>query len=39
LDQVSAAFHYVKANVTIRPVDLLDAAGLAALLETVPTVG
>jgi DNA helicase-2/ATP-dependent DNA helicase PcrA len=39
LDQVRAAFHYVKANVTIRPVDLLDAAGLAALLERIPTVG
>ncbi|MGH3239821.1 MAG: PD-(D/E)XK nuclease family protein, partial [Spirillospora sp.] len=34
--QVSAAFHYVSANVTVRPADLLDAAGLAALLETVP---
>ncbi|GAA4240764.1 ATP-dependent DNA helicase [Actinomadura meridiana] len=36
VDQVSAAFHYVAANVTVRPADLLDAAGLAALLETVP---
>ncbi|TDD32848.1 ATP-dependent helicase [Actinomadura sp. KC06] len=34
--QVSAAFHYVSANVTVRPADLLDAEGLAALLETVP---
>ncbi|MFI0411147.1 ATP-dependent helicase [Actinomadura sp. 3N508] len=34
--QVSAAFHYVAANVTVRPADLLDAAGLAALLESVP---
>ncbi|MDL4819048.1 ATP-dependent helicase [Actinomadura opuntiae] len=34
--QVSAAFHYVAANTTVRPADLLDAAGLAALLETVP---
>ncbi|MFA1540737.1 ATP-dependent helicase [Actinomadura monticuli] len=34
--QVSAAFHYVSANVTVRPADLLDAAGLAALLDGVP---
>ncbi|MES9538343.1 UvrD-helicase domain-containing protein [Actinomadura sp. NPDC000600] len=34
--QVSAAFHYVAADVTVRPADLLDAAGLAALLEGVP---
>ncbi|MFB4310471.1 ATP-dependent helicase [Actinomadura sp. GTD37] len=34
--QVSAAFHYVGANVTVRPADLLDAAGLAALLDGVP---
>ncbi len=33
---VSAAFHYVAANVTVRPADLLDAAGLAALLDGVP---
>jgi DNA helicase-2/ATP-dependent DNA helicase PcrA len=38
VDQVSAAFHYVRANVTVRPADLLDAAGLAALLETVPAI-
>ncbi|WP_113703174.1 ATP-dependent helicase [Nonomuraea lactucae] len=36
LDQVSAAFHYVRANRTVRPVDLLDAAGLFALVESVP---
>jgi DNA helicase-2/ATP-dependent DNA helicase PcrA len=34
--QVSAAFHYVRANVTVRPADLLDAAGLTALLEAIP---
>ncbi|SPT58666.1 ATP-dependent helicase [Actinomadura madurae] len=34
--RVSAAFHYVAANVTVRPADLLDARGLAALLEDVP---
>ncbi|RFS84923.1 ATP-dependent helicase [Actinomadura spongiicola] len=34
--RVSAAFHYVAANLTVRPADLLDAQGLAALLDTVP---
>ncbi|MEV0665200.1 ATP-dependent helicase [Actinomadura luteofluorescens] len=34
--RVSAAFHYVSAEVTVRPADLLDAAGLAALLDGVP---
>jgi DNA helicase-2/ATP-dependent DNA helicase PcrA len=37
LSQVRAAFHYVSANRTVRPVDLLDAEGLRALLGTVPT--
>ncbi|HEX6197561.1 MAG TPA: ATP-dependent DNA helicase [Jiangellaceae bacterium] len=32
LEQVGAAFHYVSANKTIRPVDLLDEAGLERLL-------
>ncbi|WP_433230351.1 ATP-dependent helicase [Actinomadura formosensis] len=36
--KVSAAFHYVGANVTVRPADLLDADGLAALLDGVPAV-
>ncbi|WP_433477472.1 ATP-dependent helicase [Spirillospora sp. CA-142024] len=36
VSQVSAAFHYVSANITVRPADLLDATGLAALLENVP---
>jgi DNA helicase-2/ATP-dependent DNA helicase PcrA len=36
VESVSAAFHYVAANVTVRPADLLDADGLAALLESVP---
>ena len=35
--RVSAAFHYVRANRTVRPVDLLDADGLVALIEAVPT--
>ncbi|WP_018658158.1 UvrD-helicase domain-containing protein [Actinomadura flavalba] len=38
LTHVSAAFHYVRANVTVRPVDLLDATGLEALLTTVPAI-
>ncbi|MCG5216625.1 UvrD-helicase domain-containing protein [Streptosporangium soli] len=38
IEQVRAAFHYVRSNETIRPVDLLDAPGLAALVESVPAV-
>ncbi|GAA4608015.1 hypothetical protein GCM10023195_30990 [Actinoallomurus liliacearum] len=37
VEKVSAAFHYVAANATIRPADLLDADGLAALLDRIPT--
>jgi DNA helicase-2/ATP-dependent DNA helicase PcrA len=33
---VGAAFHYVRSNETVRPVDLLDADGLAALVLRVP---
>jgi DNA helicase II / ATP-dependent DNA helicase PcrA len=33
VDQVRAAFYYVADDVTVRPADLLDAAGLAALIE------
>ena len=36
-ERVRAAFHFVRADVTLRPADLLDAAGLRALLEAVPT--
>jgi DNA helicase-2/ATP-dependent DNA helicase PcrA len=36
VDRVSAAFHYVAADVTVRPADLLDETGLTALLERVP---
>ncbi|MFG1948065.1 ATP-dependent helicase [Nonomuraea sp. NPDC048826] len=39
LDRVGAAFHYVRANLTVRPVDLLDADGLVALVESVPVHG
>jgi DNA helicase-2/ATP-dependent DNA helicase PcrA len=35
LSEVSAAFYYVRDNVTVRPADLLDAAGLADLIESV----
>ena len=35
LDQVSAAFHYVADDVTVRPADLLDADGLRDLLRSV----
>jgi DNA helicase-2/ATP-dependent DNA helicase PcrA len=33
--QVRAAFYYVRDNVTVRPADLLDGPGLAALIEGV----
>jgi DNA helicase-2/ATP-dependent DNA helicase PcrA len=36
VDQVRAAFHYVRANRTIRPADLLDAEGLRRLLRDLP---
>jgi DNA helicase-2/ATP-dependent DNA helicase PcrA len=36
LEQVRAAFHYVRAGRTVRPVDLLDADGLAALITALP---
>jgi DNA helicase II / ATP-dependent DNA helicase PcrA len=34
---VRAAFHYVADGVTVRPADLIDEAGLTALIEQVPT--
>jgi DNA helicase II / ATP-dependent DNA helicase PcrA len=34
--QVRAAFHYVAEDQTMRPADLLDEAGLIALIEQVP---
>lgn len=37
LDRVRAAFVYVRHNYTLRPVDLLDAAGLRDLLGDVPS--
>jgi DNA helicase-2/ATP-dependent DNA helicase PcrA len=36
VDRVRAGFHYVADNVTVRPADLLDADGLAALLRGLP---
>ncbi|WP_131737744.1 ATP-dependent helicase [Actinomadura roseirufa] len=36
VERVGAAFHYVGANLTVRPADLLTADGLAALLDGVP---
>ncbi|GIG07517.1 ATP-dependent helicase [Catellatospora coxensis] len=35
--KVSAAFHYVRDNLTVRPADLLDEAGLTRLLTSLPT--
>jgi DNA helicase-2/ATP-dependent DNA helicase PcrA len=32
VERVSAGFHHVAAGVTVRPVDLLDEAGLLALV-------
>jgi len=34
--QVRAAFYYVRDDVTVRPADLLDTAGLTALIEDIP---
>ena len=39
LDQVRAAFYYVRHGLTLRPADLLDEAGLAALIESIPLAG
>jgi DNA helicase-2/ATP-dependent DNA helicase PcrA len=39
LDQVRAAFYYVRHDRTLRPADLVDEAGLAALIEEVPLAG
>jgi DNA helicase II / ATP-dependent DNA helicase PcrA len=36
VDGVRAAFYYVREDVTVRPADLLDAAGLAALIDSIP---
>jgi ATP-dependent DNA helicase UvrD/PcrA len=36
LDRVRAAFYYVRHDKTVRPADLLDEAGLIALIQRVP---
>ena len=36
LDNIRAAFHHVAANVTVRPADVLDEAGLVELIRSVP---
>jgi DNA helicase-2/ATP-dependent DNA helicase PcrA len=36
LDRVRAAFYYVRFDLTVRPADLLDEAGLVALVDRVP---
>ncbi len=38
-DQVRAAFYYVRQDLTLRPADLLDEAGLAGLIEQIPAPG
>jgi DNA helicase II / ATP-dependent DNA helicase PcrA len=35
--EVRAAFYYVRGDLTVRPADLLDEAGLAALIDGIPT--
>jgi DNA helicase II / ATP-dependent DNA helicase PcrA len=39
LDRVRAAFYYVRRDRTVRPADLLDEAGLVALINRVPVAG
>jgi DNA helicase-2/ATP-dependent DNA helicase PcrA len=39
VDRVRAAFHYVRHEVTVRPVDLLAEDGLRALLDDLPPAG
>jgi ATP-dependent DNA helicase UvrD/PcrA len=39
LGRVRAGFYYVRHDLTLRPADLLDEAGLAMLIEGVPLAG
>jgi DNA helicase-2/ATP-dependent DNA helicase PcrA len=39
VDQVRAAFYYVRHDLTVSPADLLDAESLAALIEGIPLGG
>ena len=36
LENISAAFHYIPANQTIRPADILDEAGITKVITAVP---
>ncbi|GAA0987996.1 ATP-dependent DNA helicase [Acrocarpospora macrocephala] len=36
LEKVGAAFHYVRANQTVRPVDLMESEDLTALIYEIP---
>jgi DNA helicase-2/ATP-dependent DNA helicase PcrA len=36
VEQVRAAFYYVRHDLTLRPEDLLDQVGLTALIESIP---
>jgi DNA helicase-2/ATP-dependent DNA helicase PcrA len=38
IGSVRAAFHYVRADLTLRPADLLDADGLRELLRRLPSI-
>jgi DNA helicase-2/ATP-dependent DNA helicase PcrA len=38
LDRVRAAFYYVRHDRTVRPADLLDEAGLKALIDRIPVI-
>jgi len=37
VSEVRAAFHYVRSDVTLRPVDLMDAPALRTLLRGIPS--
>jgi DNA helicase II / ATP-dependent DNA helicase PcrA len=39
VEDVRAAFYYVRDNATVRPADLLDARGLAGLVEDIEVAG
>ena len=38
LENISAAFYYIGSNTTVRPADLLDEAGLKALIAQIPLI-
>jgi DNA helicase-2/ATP-dependent DNA helicase PcrA len=37
LENISAAFHYIPANETIRPADLMDEAQIQAIIAAIPS--